>query len=343
MTVLLVPGDVDDPASPSGGNHYDRRVRDELAALGRAVEWTPLPGAWPRPEPAGVDALDRALAGTPDGTTVLADGLVVCALPEPVVPHAERLDLVVLLHLPLADETGADPALDDAERAVLHAARAVVATSTWTVSVLTGRHGIAPERVALAVPGTDPAPAAPGTGGAGGLLSVGSLTPRKGHDVLVAALAELTDLDWTATIVGPGGRAPEHADAVRTAAGERVRFTGARHGAELEAEYAAADLLVLPSRAEPYGMVVTEALARGIPVLASDVGGVRSALGDAAVDELLVPPGDDDALAGALRRSGGDPALRARARDRARTATPPGWDVTARTLDEVLTASAVRS
>lgn len=340
---LLVPADADDPRRPSGGNSYDRRIRDGLAASGRPVRWTPLPGGWPAPDGAARAALDRALAAVPDGDTVLADGLVVCGAPEVVIGHAPRLDLVVLVHLPLADETGADPASDDAERAVLRAARGTVATSAWTASVLVERHGLDPARITVAEPGVDPAPLAPGTGGAGGLLSVGSLTPRKGHDVLVAALAGLTDLDWTWTLVGPSGRAPAHADAVRdavTAAGldDRVRVAGARHGADLEAAYAAADLLVLPSRAEPYGMVVTEALARGIPVLAADVGGVRAALGTAGIPELLLPAPRSDDLAAALRRWLTDPGLRCRARARAleRRDGLAGWDATCRATEAAL-------
>ena len=102
---------------------------------------------------------------------------------------------------------------------------------------------------------------------------------------------------------------------------DRVRFPGPRTGPELDRAYAAADLLVLASHAETYGMVVTEALARGLPVLATDVGGVTEALGhgeDGTRPGLLVPPGDPAALGAALRRWLGDAELRERLRRAAR-------------------------
>ncbi|MGX7826492.1 glycosyltransferase family 4 protein [Actinokineospora sp. 24-640] len=309
---FILPGDVDDPASVSGGNVYDRRVVAGLAALGVRVREIPVAGTWPRPDPPAKAALARALARAADGTTVVLDGLVACGVPEVLVPEATRLRLVVLLHLPLADEIGLAPlaaaALSAAERLVLTAAAAVVATSPWAADRLVREHGLDPGKVRSVAPGVDPAPTAPGTAGGKRLLCVASLTPRKGHDVLVTALAGLTDLEWTCACVGPDGRDRAHARSVRRLARDpglanRVRFTGPRTGAALEAEYAAADLLVLPSRAETYGMVVTEALARGTPVLASAAGGVPEALGSTpdGVPGVLVPPGDADALGKALR------------------------------------------
>ncbi len=162
------------------------------------------------------------------------------------------------------------------------------------------------------------------------------MIPGKGHDVLLDALATAEDLAWRCTCVGSLDRDPAFADAVRRRAPARVRFTGPRTGPELDRAYAAADLLVLASRAETYGMVVTEALARGVPVLATDVGGVREALGHGG---LLVPPGDQAALGAALRRWLSDAALRGRLRRaaRERRAALRGWAATAADVAAVLT------
>jgi glycosyltransferase involved in cell wall biosynthesis len=342
---VVVPAGIDDPAEPSGGNAYDRRICSGLPAAGWSVQEHAVAGSWPRPDAASREALARCLAAVPDGGVVLVDGLVACGVPEVVVPAAQRLALVVLLHLPLGDEAGAAPELARRERATLEAASAVVATSPWAVRRLVALHGLPADRMHVAVPGVDPAPEAPGTDGTT-LRSVGAITPTKGHDLLVAALAPLGDLAFRCELVGPVHRDPEHVAALRQAIArhglaDRVRLRGPLRGAALEEAYATTDLLVLPSRAEAYGMVVTEALARGVPVLATDVGGVAQALGtapDGRVPGILVPPGDDAQLTAALRRWLGEPGLRARLRDaaRARRGTLDGWEVTTRCLAAAL-------
>jgi glycosyltransferase involved in cell wall biosynthesis len=329
---VVLPADVDDPARPSGGNRYDRRILGELGA-GEVAEILAA-GSWPHPAASDLEALAAGLAAVPTGGTVLLDGLVACAAPSVVVPEAARLRLVVLVHLPLGDEAGASSALVARERAVLHAAAAVVATSAWSADRIAAVHGLSGVRVVR--PGTDPAPVAPGSGGRA-LLCVGSLTPTKGQDVLVAALARLRG-DWTCLLVGPLDRAPAFAGSLRSAAG--VTLTGPLSGPALDAAYAAADVLVLPSRAESYGMVLVEALARGIPVVAADVGGVREAVGVARSGELpglLVPPVDPAALAAALQQAL-DPAVHARLRRAAldRRDTLPTWSAAAAELREVL-------
>nr|WP_246278699.1 glycosyltransferase family 4 protein [Phytohabitans rumicis] len=304
-----------------------------------------VPGDWPWAGDAERSALAGALLGVPDGSAVFVDGLVACAAPEVVVPAAARLRLAVLVHLPLADETGLTPGeaaeLDARERATLRAAAAVVATSATTARRLVEHHGLAPARVHVAAPGADRASLASGTPDGRRLLCVAALTPRKGHDVLVAALAKVAEWPWECLCAGAGD--PDRLDRLVAAHGldGRVRFEGAQVGADLDARYAAADLLVLASHAETYGMVVTEALARGVPVLATAVGGVPEALGHApsgAVPGLLVPPGDVAALAGALRRWLGEPDTRERLRAaaRARRETLTGWDVTARAVTDVV-------
>ncbi|MER5267345.1 glycosyltransferase family 4 protein [Actinosynnema sp. NPDC002837] len=330
MTVhFVLPGGVDDPASPSGGNVYDRRVLDSLPSVREIV----VPGSWPQPGTAARSALSQALSGIGDGSVVVLDGLVACGVPEVVVPHADRLRLVVLVHLPLADETGLPPALaarlDTAEREVLRAAHAVVATSPSAARRLTSHHGLA--RVHVVVPGTDPAPLAAGTDGVSRLLCVASLTPRKGHEVLVRALASVADLPWTCAFVGPE-RSPVRELVDRHGLASRVELRGPLSGAALDDAYATADLFVLASLAETYGMVVTEALARGLPVVASSV---PDALGSGGV---LLPAGDVAAFSEALRRWLTDEDWRRdlRGRAAARRRELSTWDETAARLAEVL-------
>ncbi|MGH3812849.1 MAG: glycosyltransferase family 4 protein, partial [Pseudonocardiaceae bacterium] len=269
--------------------------------------------------------------------------------------QARRLRLIVLVHLPLGDEAGLAPApvaeLAALERETLHAAGAVVATSTWAARRLVARHELGAGQVHVATPGVDRAPFALGTDGATHLLCVGSVTPTKGQDLLIDALAAVADLPWSCDLVGPLRRDPAYVAAVRCSIerhglGERIRLTGPRTGAQLAAAYAAADLLVLPSRVESYGMVLTEALARGIPVLAAAVDGVPEPLGydpdggvpGVGVPGIVVPPADVTALAAALRRWLGEPALREGLRRcaRKRRGTLDGWEATARCLGGVL-------
>jgi glycosyltransferase involved in cell wall biosynthesis len=345
---VVVPEGVDDPARSSGGNAYDRRVCRGLTALGWTVHEHQIADAFPRLGLTGHAALGRAVAAIPDRAVVLIDGLIASAAPEALVRHARRLRQVVLVHMPL----GHRPADNEAgivrarEREVLAAAAAVITTSAWAQRRLGELYGLPGDRVYVAEPGVHPAGLAPGTAAGDALLCVAAVTPDKGHDVLVDALATATDLTWRCDCVGSLDRDAAFADGVRRATrikglGDRVRFRGPRTGAELDRAYTAADLLVLASHAETYGMVVTEALARGVPVLAADVGGVTEALGhatDGTRPGMLVPPGDPAALGGALRAWLGDAGLRGRLRRaaRERRASLPGWPATASVVAGVL-------
>jgi glycosyltransferase involved in cell wall biosynthesis len=347
---VVVPGDIDDGAVPSGGNVYDRRICRGLPAAGWSVHEFAVTGAWPRPDRDGRALLARTLAALPDGAIVLIDGLVACGVPDVVIPEARRLELVVLVHLPLGDEVGQAPAsaaeLAALERRTLQSASAVVATSPWSAHRLVAHHGLGADRVHVVTPGVDPAPLAPGTDGVTHLLCVGAVTATKGQDLLVEALATVADLPWSCTLVGSLRRDPAHVAAVRRriehhGLGGRLRLAGPRTGSQLAAAYAAADLLVLPSRTESYGMVVTEALARGIPVLAAAVGGVPETLGqdpDGRVPGIVTPPADITAFAVALRRWFGEPVLREELRHaaRARRDGLNGWEATCRCLTGVL-------
>ncbi|MDT7841402.1 glycosyltransferase family 4 protein [Streptomyces justiciae] len=347
---FVMPGGVDDPAAPSGGNAYDRRVSLDLPGFGWQVHKHAVDGEWPSPGATARAELARTLREFPDGTVVLLDGLVACGVPEIVVPEAERLRLAVLVHLPLGDETGLEPVLaaelDAKERAVLRAVPAIIATSDWAVRRLVSHHGLAPDRVHVAAPGADIAPLASGTDGVSRLLCVAAVTPRKGQHRLIEALAAVRDLPWSCVCVGGLGQDPEYVGQLRSLIAKyglehRLELAGPQAGAQLDASYAAADLMVLTSYAETYGMAVTEALARGIPVLATDVGGLPEAVGrapDGGVPGILVPPEDPAALAAELRGwfNEADVRRRLKAAARGRRAALDGWATTARSLAGVL-------
>jgi glycosyltransferase involved in cell wall biosynthesis len=338
---FIVPEGIDDLARPSGGNAYDRRLCRGLEASGWTVHMHEIPGRWPLPDAQALGALGGVVAAIPEGALVLLDGLVGSTAPEVLVPEAERMRLVALVHMPLGGVS---------ERAVFSAAASVLTTSAWARRALLDLYSLPGDRVHVAEPGVDPAELAPGTATAGALLSVAAVIPGKGHDVLVDALALLTNLSWQCLCVGSLERDPEFAEQVRGRAADngmegRLQFPGPQVGADLARSYANADLLVLPSRAETYGMVVAEALARGLPVVAAEVGGVPEALGhgdDGTRPGLLVSPDDPAALSDALRVWLEDVDLRRRLRRaaRERRESLPDWSTTTSLVAEVLEAAA---
>jgi glycosyltransferase involved in cell wall biosynthesis len=346
---VVVPDGIDDPARPSGGNAYDRQICRALAESGWPVHVHALPGSWPRPDAGAYAALAGVVERIPDGALALFDGLVASTAPEVLVPQTSRLRLVALVHMPLGQGTG-DGEARMREGAVLSAAASVVTTSAWSRRTLLELYSLPDDRVHVAEPGVDAAPLSPGTTTGGTLLSVAAVIPGKGHDLLIDALATMTDLSWDCLCVGSMDRDPAFAQSLRRRLldeelGDRVCFTGPQVGADLDRTYASADLLVLPSRAETYGMVVTEALARGLPVVAADVGGVAEALGHGTGGirpGLLVPPDDPAALARALRTWLGDAEVRLtwRRAARERRASLSGWSTTTSVLARVLAEAA---
>ncbi|MCW2736119.1 glycosyltransferase family 4 protein [Nocardioides sp.] len=340
---LVVPAGIDDPTRASGGNTYDRRLCAALRDQGHRVRVVEVDGGWPWQPGPGATNLERALDGIPDHASVVVDGLLASRLPKVMTSASRRLRIVLLMHLPAGvDDRGARRA----EREVAAAAASVLTPSAWCRGWLVEEYDLDPARVHVAHPGVDRAPTARGSADGGSLLTVGSICAVKGQDRLLAALAGLADLRWRWTCAGSTSVEPAAAAHLRHTAdelglGDRVALAGALGGPDLDEAYARADLLVLPSRTETYGMVVTEALARGLPVVAADVGGVREAMGETARGRypgILVPAGDGPALAMALRLwlTGASlrEDLRATARERRRGLA--GWPATAALVADVV-------
>jgi glycosyltransferase involved in cell wall biosynthesis len=338
--VLVVPEDLD---SPTGGNYYDRSLAVALSELGTEVEQRSAPGRWPVATPGEREQLADLLAA-PD--PVLVDGVLACGAPAAVsTAVAAGARVYVLVHLPLALETGLSEAaaaqLGALEREALHAATGILATSRWAAADLCARHGL--DTVAVAPPGTDPAPAATGSTPPR-LLHLASVTARKDQLGVIDALALVRDLPWTAELTGSVAAEPGYAAQVQEAIdryglADRVRLTGPAVGRELQAAWDAADLLLLPSHAETWGMVVTEGLARGVPAVVGRDTGAQEALGlapDGTVPGAVVEPGDPVALAGAVRDLLGPGRDRAVAAARARGPRLSRWPDTARSVLAVL-------
>jgi glycosyltransferase involved in cell wall biosynthesis len=341
---LVVPAGMRDPRRPSGGNVYDRCLARGLRDRAWTVHEWAVAGDWPRPDAAARAGLERCLEGIPDDAVVLLDGLVASSVPDLLARHRDRLRHVVLVHMPLGH--GGAGESRHTERVALTDARAVLTTSNWTRDWLVATYALAAGLVHVARPGVDDAVRSLGTPTGGALLCVAAVIPPKGQDDLVAALAAMADLPWTCTFVGTLERDPAFvAGLVRAAraAGieDRVHLVGTATRSEVDTHYRRSDLLVLPSRAETYGMVAAEALSHAVPVVATDVGGVPEAFGAAVGGDLpgcLVPADDPVALAAALRGWLADADLRQRWRGAAmsRSARLPGWPATAARVADVL-------
>ncbi|MBO0903048.1 glycosyltransferase family 4 protein [Jiella sp. MQZ13P-4] len=322
----------------------------ELRRLGLTVDHLRLPAGFPRPSPAERAETAAAFAALADGSHVLVDGLAFGAIPEIAEEEHGRLRLAALVHHPLCLETGLSAtlaaALEASERAALRCAASVVVTSAATGETLRQRFGVPADRLTVAPPGTDkPAmpkewPAGPkGSAGVPLLLSIGTLIPRKDHATLVAALATIADLDWRCRIVGSKTADPQTAAALERQVAAcglsgRVELVGAL--ADVAGEYPAADVFVLASRYEGYGMVFAEALAHGLPVVFCADGAPRDLVPEAAGRRFS--PGDAAALADGLRTLLVDEDARRRAGEAAFAAGQalPGWDETGRRVAAAL-------
>lgn len=344
---FAVPGDL---ATLTGGYAYDRRMIAELERLGWTIDLVNLGDGFPRPSQEQRQAARERLMAIPAGRPIVIDGLAYGVLPDVTSELSARHSLIALVHHPLALESGLSAAqaeeLRVSERAALADARHVVVTSATTARLLAADYGVAADRIIVACPGSDPAPAAQGSNdGIVRLLAIGAVVPRKGFDVLVAALATLPDLRWHLTIAGDRRRdsqaaAQLDADIARHKLADRVAVLGAVPAERIAELYAGADLFVLASRFEGYGMVFSEAIAHGLPVIGTSAGAIPETVPAGA--GVLVAPGDIPALATALRRAIDNPDERRRMATCARTAAQalPSWQQSAKLFARVLEAAA---
>jgi glycosyltransferase involved in cell wall biosynthesis len=351
VLTLVLPGD---PLTATGGYEYDRRILEGLRALGWTTQLRTLDNSFPVPTAAALADAHQQLSALPTDSLVVIDGLALGAMPDVVHAHAERLRMVGLVHHPLAAETGLSPELAaqlfESERRALQAMRQVIVTSQGTRDAL-ATYDVAPHGIAVVEPGVDqPRGIAiderlrePSSSVR--MLCVATITPRKGHDLLVDALAGLSDLDWTLTCVGDVERSPDTARALRmrieaTGQEHRIVLAGELEGMPLHQQFRAADLFVLATRFEGYGMVIAQALTHGLPVVSTRTGAIAELVPPEA--GLLVEPGDGVALREALSRVLSDADLRKRlaAGARAVGATLPSWSVASQQFAEILTKAA---
>jgi glycosyltransferase involved in cell wall biosynthesis len=339
---FVVPGDI---KTPTGGYIYDREVIAGLTERGWKVALHQLDASFPAPTPAALRAARGTFAGLADGRVVVIDGLALPGLDRLVADEARRLTLVALVHHPVALETGLDPLEAERygalERSALGYVRRVITTSQWTARALAAE-GVPVAQLRVAEPGVDRRRTRGSSDPKGGIVSgggpsdvvnllcVGTLTPRKGHAVLLEALNEIRDRHWHLTCAGsllrdaPTVAAIQH-QIERFSLRKRVSLLGDLDRDALERQYARADVFVLPSYLEGYGMALAEAVAFGLPVISTTAGAIPETVpGNASI---LVAPGDSRALAKALASVIDEPARRAAlaANARAARASLPTW------------------
>ncbi len=343
--VVAVPGDL---ATPTGGFGYDRRIIAELSALGWKIDVLDLGSGFPWPTAHTRATASARLAALPRQYPIVVDGLAFGVLPDAAEMLRQSHRLVALVHHPLALETGlnADECahLRASEHAALACAHHVIASSATTKRILAADYDVASERLSVVEPGTDKRfTHGRVREGVVALLSVGAVVPRKGYDVLVAALAKIQRLPWRLAIVGDCTRSVAtvsqlRAEIARHRLEERIILRGVVTADELASLYACSDIFVLPSRFEGYGMAFTEAIAYGLPVVATRAGALSESVPLNA--GVLVPVDDADALAHAVRTLIEEPRERDRLAAGARAATFPSWGEQGARFARVLAAFA---
>jgi glycosyltransferase involved in cell wall biosynthesis len=333
---FLVPGDL---ATPTGGYRYDRRIIDELRRLGWHVDVLDIGAGFPFPSPEQRTRALKALSEVPDDRPVVVDGLALGTLPE-AAALGTRKRLIALVHQALATDPSLESAQADnfrtSERIALSAAARVVVTSEATARIMISEYDVPPHRISVVLPGNDRVPQAGGSSDdVVRLLSVGSVVPGKGYDLLIAALVHIVDLPWHLTIAGdlsrdPAAAARLEADIDNSGFRNRVAVLGAVSSERVSELFMESDVFVLASRFESYGMALAEAIAYGVPIVSTKAGAIPDTVPEGA--GILVPPDNVAGLAQALRRMIANPTERLQLATSARAAASrlPSWEDSAR-------------
>lgn len=338
---FAIPGEL---ATPTGGYAYDRKVLAHIGAFGVRLHHLPLPGGFPGPSDAELQKTAAVLQGLPENAVVLIDGLAYGAF-TPALLAQIRQNIIALVHHPLGLETGLSPGESERllklEGGALAGARRIIVTSATTAATVRELFGVAQHLITVAPPGLEKKPRPTQKTGTLRLVSAGAVVPRKGHDVLVEALAALAGLEWCCTIAGSLDRDAATAVTLRAlihrlGLDSRVELVGALSQDGLDALYQSGDIFVLASRYEGYGMVFAEAMAHGLPVVATTAGAIPETVPPQA--GMLVRPDDAAGLATALQRMLMEPELRraygSAAWDYAQSL--PGWEAAAMAIADAI-------
>jgi glycosyltransferase involved in cell wall biosynthesis len=341
---FAVPGDI---RTLTGGYLYDFNLMTALSAADLDVQHMAWGDSFPQPTRSdAAQALSQLRALGPD-QAALVDGLAYGALDTESLRRVTAT-LFALVHHPLALEPGLDPALADSmaarEKANLDLARHIFVTSPHTADILREHYGVAPDRITVVKPGFGPPnPTETEKADPPLILSVGLLARRKGHDILLRALAQITDLEWQADIVGRDHEAGMTAKLTAMIhdldLGTRVRLSGEVSEQALHSRYSRATLFALATRYEGYGIVFGEAMGHWLPIVSTRAGAVPETVGTGP--GLLVDPDDADAFGGALRKMLTQPDLRencARASRRAAEHLTSWADAAALVRDTIIRA-----
>jgi glycosyltransferase involved in cell wall biosynthesis len=337
---FAIPGDID---QKTGGYIYEKSLLMALRETGRDVAHVELPGSFPDAPPADMARAVAQLSALPPDQPVILDGLVYGSIDTAGLATVAA-PLVAMIHHPLGMETGLPPVraaeLLRREAANLALAAHVVVPSPHTARILAADFGVASDRITIALPGfaePDPVrkPVDPPL-----ILAVGLIAARKGHDVLIRALARIADLPWQAQIVGgthdAGVAQALQAQIAAAALGPRIAIRGRMETEDLATLYRQATIFALATRYEGYGMVFGEALLHGLPIVTCNGGAVPETVPPGA--GMLVDVDDDAAFAAALRTLLTDPAARTAmaATSAAAGHALPRWSDTAAIMGKVL-------
>lgn len=333
---FVVPGDL---KTLTGGYAWDRELVRALETMGVKARLIRLHSSFPDADHAALADAALRIAAIPDRSVVIIDGLAGGVMDEIISRNCDRLHIISLCHHPLAFESGISDALKQkrlqSEKSVLQSSRAIIVTSTATARLLETVFEVPSAKITVALPGTSKQAFARCAGEPPVLLTVATLIPRKAHDVLLEALNRIRDLPWQARFVGGTHFDPSWTTRIlklrqSLELEKRVVLTGGLE--DISQEYLNADIFVLPSRFEGYGMVFAEALSFGLPIVAAATGAVPDVVPTEA--GVLIPSDDDEALAAALQKLLTDREHFAKLRQGAQNSARqlPEWSDTARTV-----------